>query len=72
MEAVNEPIRLLEIEKELAGPQRDAALARHEGGEHPRAEDFTADRPSGRGGVEDEAERRRSNNEEAEKKGKRK
>ena len=30
MEAVNEPIRLLEIEKELAGPQRDAALARHD------------------------------------------
>lgn len=30
MEAVNEPVRLLEIERELAGPDRDAALARHD------------------------------------------
>ena len=30
MEAVTEPVRLLEIEKELAGPQKEAALARHD------------------------------------------
>ncbi len=30
MEAVNEPIRLLEIEKDLAGPRRDEALARYD------------------------------------------
>lgn len=30
MEAVNEPIRLLEIERELAGPDAEAALARHD------------------------------------------
>ena len=30
MEAVKEPIRLLEIEKELAGPDKEAALARHD------------------------------------------
>ena len=30
MEAVNEPVRLMEIEKELAGPQREAALARYD------------------------------------------
>ncbi len=30
MAAVNEPVRLLEIEKELAGPDRDAALARYD------------------------------------------
>ncbi len=30
METVNEPVRLLEIEKDLAGPDRDAALARYD------------------------------------------
>ena len=30
METVNEPVRLLEIEKELAGPDRDEALARYD------------------------------------------
>lgn len=30
MEAVNEPVRLLEIEKELAGPGREAALAKYD------------------------------------------
>lgn len=30
METVNEPLRLLEIEKELARPGRDEALARHD------------------------------------------
>ena len=30
MEAVNEPIRLLQIEKELAGPDREAHLARYD------------------------------------------
>ena len=30
METVNEPVRLLEIEKELAGPGKDAALARYD------------------------------------------
>ena len=30
MEALNEPLRLLEIEKELAGPNKDAALARYD------------------------------------------
>ena len=30
MEAVSEPIRLLEIEKELAGPGGEAALARYD------------------------------------------
>ena len=30
MEAVNEPTMLLEIEKELAGPDREAALARYD------------------------------------------
>ena len=30
MEAVNEPVRLMEIEKELAGPQKEAALAKYD------------------------------------------
>ena len=30
MEAVKEPLRLLEIEKELAGPDRESALARYD------------------------------------------
>ncbi len=30
MEALSEPLRLLEIEKELAGPNKDAALARYD------------------------------------------
>jgi len=30
VEAVNEPTMLLEIEKELAGPDREAALARYD------------------------------------------
>ena len=30
MEALNEPLRLLEIEKELAGPNKDVALARYD------------------------------------------
>lgn len=30
METLNEPLRLLEIEKELAGPNKDAALARYD------------------------------------------
>ena len=30
MEAVNEPGRLMEIEKELAGPQKEAALAKYD------------------------------------------
>ena len=30
MEAVKEPMRLLEIEKELAGPDREAALVRYD------------------------------------------
>ena len=30
MEAVKEPIRLLEIEKDLAGPGKEAALARYD------------------------------------------
>ena len=30
MEAVNEPVRLLEIERELAGPRKEAALARYD------------------------------------------
>ena len=30
MEAVKEPLRLLEIEKELAGPQKEAALAKYD------------------------------------------
>lgn len=30
MEAVTEPLRLLEIEKELSGPDREAALARYD------------------------------------------
>ncbi len=30
MEAVGEPLRLLEIERELAGPDRDAAFARYD------------------------------------------
>lgn len=30
MEAVNEPVRLLEIEKELAGPDREAALVKYD------------------------------------------
>ncbi len=30
MEAVNEPIHLLQIEKDLAGPQRYEALARYD------------------------------------------
>ena len=29
-EVITEPIRLLEIERELAGPDREAALARHD------------------------------------------
>ena len=30
MEAVNDPVRLMEIEKELAGPQKEAALAKYD------------------------------------------
>lgn len=30
MAAVGDPLRLLEIEKDLAGPDREAALARHD------------------------------------------
>lgn len=30
MEAVTEPVMLMEIERELAGPGRDAALARYD------------------------------------------
>ena len=30
MEAVNEPVRLMEIEQELAGPQKEAALAKYD------------------------------------------
>ena len=30
METVKEPLRLLEIEKELAGPNKEAALARYD------------------------------------------
>ena len=30
MEAVGEPVMLMELEKELAGPDREAALARHD------------------------------------------
>ena len=30
MEAVNEPVRLMEIERELAGPQKEAALAKYD------------------------------------------
>ena len=30
MATLNEPLRLLEIEKELAGPNKDAALARYD------------------------------------------
>ena len=30
MEAVTEPVRLLEIERELAGPGREAVLARYD------------------------------------------
>ena len=30
MEALNEPLRRLEIEKELAGPNKEAALARYD------------------------------------------
>ena len=30
MEAVSEPLRLLEIEKELAGPDREAARAKYD------------------------------------------
>ena len=30
MEAVNEPTMLLEIERELAGPEKEAALARYD------------------------------------------
>ena len=30
MEAVKEPLRLLEIEKELVGPDKEAALARYD------------------------------------------
>ena len=30
MEAVKEPLMLLEIEKELAGPEKEAALARYD------------------------------------------
>ena len=30
METVNEPLRLLEIEKELAGPEKEAALVRYD------------------------------------------
>ena len=30
MEALSEPLRLLEIEKELVGPNKDAALARYD------------------------------------------
>ncbi|MBP5285924.1 MAG: hypothetical protein ILO34_07475 [Kiritimatiellae bacterium] len=30
METVMEPTRLMEIEKELAGPQKDAALAKYD------------------------------------------
>ena len=30
MEAVNEPVRLMEIEKELAGAQKEVALAKYD------------------------------------------
>ena len=30
MEAVRDPVRLMEIEKELAGPQKEAALAKYD------------------------------------------
>jgi len=30
MEAVNEPVMLMELERELAGPDREAALARYD------------------------------------------
>ena len=30
MEAVKEPVMLMELERELAGPDREAALARHD------------------------------------------
>ena len=30
MEAVSEPVMLMELERELAGPDREAALARHD------------------------------------------
>ena len=30
MEAVNEPVMLMEIERELSGPDREAALARYD------------------------------------------
>ena len=30
METVKEPVRLMEIEKELAGPQKEAALAKYD------------------------------------------
>ena len=30
MEAVNEPVRLMEIEKGLAGPRKEAALAKYD------------------------------------------
>lgn len=31
MEAVKEPVQLMELERELSGPDRDAALARRDG-----------------------------------------
>ena len=30
METVNEPVRLMEIERELAGPRKEAALAKYD------------------------------------------
>ena len=30
MEAVSEPVMLMELERELAGPDREAVLARHD------------------------------------------
>ena len=30
MEAVNEPVMLMEIERELSGPQKEAALAKYD------------------------------------------
>ena len=30
MEAMNEPVMLMEIERELAGPQKEAALAKYD------------------------------------------
>ena len=47
METVKEPVRLMEIEKELAGPRKEAALAKYDAVLSALAERIDAAMPAG-------------------------